>query len=149
MRGRSLAAFLAVLLVGPLAVPTSYAQSGAGRRALPLILELEGVIAKDRDEAARIGFTTASFGVLGETTSVRVWLGVNAARTAGRDGAPNGKDVLEAVSPYQPNFQLAGQPDDVARLTGLAPGTTVRVQGLVDRGPRTFLVRSVTLPDAR
>ena len=46
MRRRSLAGFLVLLLVGLVIVPASRGQSGAGRRALPLILELGGHLLK-------------------------------------------------------------------------------------------------------
>jgi hypothetical protein len=140
-------AVLAMLLLLALA-PAGHAGPFSGRRLSPLILEIDGVIAADRDAAAKIGFTTASFGVLGQPEDLRIWIGVNEARTVGRDTAVNGKDILDDMSAYQPNFLLAGSKAQVAQLTELPTGSAVRIQGAVDRGARTFLLRSVTLGTA-
>ncbi|MCW5892426.1 MAG: hypothetical protein KIT14_18040 [bacterium] len=110
----------------------------------PLILRLDGVVASGREEAARIGFTTASFGVLGGAPDTRVWLGVDDARTVGGDNAVNGKDVLESLAGYQPTFLLAGPKPLVAQVTSLGVGVRVRLEGLVGRRARTFLVRAVS-----
>lgn len=109
----------------------------------PLILRLDGVIATDRDEARRIGFTVVSFGVLGGAPDTRIWLAVEDARTIGGDNALLGKDVLDALAGYRPTLFLAGAKTLVTRVTALAPGTPVRLDGLVDRGARTFLLRDV------
>lgn len=115
----------------------------------PLILRLDGVIATDRDEARRIGFTAVGFGVLGGEPGTRIWLAVEDARTIGGDHALLGKDVLDALAGYRPTLFLAGAKTLVARVTALAPGTPVRLDGLVDRGARTFLLRDVAADPPR
>lgn len=139
---------IVLLVLAALATPLAEAAPPGGRRlGPPLILRLDGVIAADRAEAARIGFTTASFGVLRADPEQRIWLAVEDARTVGGDNAINGKDVLESVTGYQPNFMLAGPKALVAQVTDLPVGAKVRLEGLVDRAARTFLLRTVA-PEA-
>jgi hypothetical protein len=140
-------ATLALLVLA--AAVAAHAAPPLGRRlGPPLILRLDGVVATSREEAARIGFTTASFGVLGDAASERIWLGVDDARTIGGDNAINGKDVLESVAGYEPSFMLTGAKALVAQARVLPVGTRVRLEGLVDLAPRTFLLHSVVPEDA-
>ena len=71
------------------------------------------------------------------------WLGVTDARTSGSDQPLDGKAVLEQVAPFTPNFLVAGSDDLVGRLRDAKPGTRVRVEGLVERGSRTYQLRRV------
>jgi hypothetical protein len=109
----------------------------------PLILELDGVVEPTPDAARGKGFTTASLGFLG--SEERRWLGVDKARTTGGDQPLNGKDVLAIVAPFTPNLMVVGPSDLVASLRDAPPGTKVHVEGLVDRGARTYYLRRIQL----
>ena len=137
---------LAVLLASP-----------AGPRAslnLPpiqlrqLILHLEGTMASDRATAAAVGFQAVSFGVKGQDPLLRLWLGVDKAYPLG-DYPVLGKDILENVYMYDPNFFVVGSRDMVRRFLDLQPGTRVVLEALVDRGSRTFFLRHVDVADSR
>jgi hypothetical protein len=75
---------------------------------------------------------------------------VNEAKTVGGDQPLDGKDVLEQVEPFKPNFLVAGSDDLITRLRNATPGTHVRIEGLVERGSRTYQLRRVeTQPPPR
>jgi hypothetical protein len=112
----------------------------------PLILRLDGLVESSREAAAGKGFAVASLAFHGSDT--RRWLAVNDARTIGGDHPLDGKDVLNVVAPFDPSFIVTGPEDVVARLRDAAPGTVVRVEGLVTTGSRTYLLRSVGPPPA-
>ncbi len=110
----------------------------------PVILRLEGVIEPTPDTSKRAGgFTVASFGFLGDHSEESRWLSVTDARTVGTDIAADGKDVLEAVAPFEPNLLVAGTADVVADMQDAPPGTALRVEGLVEPGSRIYYLRSV------
>ena len=109
----------------------------------PLLLRLEGILAQDAARARAQGFTVASLGVLGRPADQRRWLGVTDARTVGGDQAVDGKDVLNAVSPFTPNLLVAGPPAVVERLLAQPDGAHVVIEGLVDRASRTYYLRSI------
>jgi len=109
--------------------------------APPLLLQLDGVVAGSRRPAERKGFTAVSLAFLG--SDARQWIGVNEARTVGGDQPLDGKDVLEQVEPFTPNFLVAGSDDLITRLRNATPGTHVRIEGLVERGSRTYQLRRV------
>ncbi len=111
----------------------------------PLILQLDGVVARSRAAAREGGLLAASFGWLGGAPGETLWLGVDAARTTGGDHHLDGKDVLNAVAPFTPNLLVTGPPDLVAKLRDASPGTRLHVEGLVDRGARTYLLRRVVV----
>jgi hypothetical protein len=113
----------------------------------PLLLQLEGVLARTRPAANAAGFTAASFVVLGEPSGTTRWLGVTKARTVGGDHPADGKDVLNALAPFVPNLLVTGPADLVARLREAPDGSSVRLEGLVDRSSRTYLLRSVEVGD--
>ena len=106
-----------------------------------LLLRLDGIITTDRAVAEKAGYTVASFAFLGHGAEADRLLGVTEARTVGGDVAASGQDVLNAVAPFTPNFLASGSPAMVKALLALPDGTAVRIEGLVDRGSRTFLVR--------
>jgi hypothetical protein len=85
----------------------------------------------------------ASLGFLG--SEERRWLGVDKARTVGGDQPLDGKDVLAIVAPFTPNLLVVGPADLVAPLRDAPPGTKVHVEGLVDRGARTYYLRRIQL----
>jgi hypothetical protein len=107
----------------------------------PLLLQLEGVVEATPAAARGKGFGVTSFGFVG--SDARRWLAVTKARTVGGDQPLDGKDVLALVAPFTPNFLVAGPEDLVAQLRDAPPGTAVRVEGLVDRGARTYYLRRV------
>ena len=109
----------------------------------PLLLRLEGVIQLTKPAAERTGSTVASFAFAGAPARETRWLGVTKARTFGGDQPLDGKDVLAAVAPFTPNFLVVGPKELVARLRDAPAGTAVRVEGLVHRGSRTYLLRRV------
>jgi len=107
----------------------------------PLLLRLDGVIEASADAARGKGFTVTSLGFLG--TDARRWLGVTDARTVGGDNALDGKDVLALVAPFTPNLLVAGPEELLRQLRDAPPGSHVRVEGLVDRGSRTYYLRRI------
>ena len=114
----------------------------------PLILRLEGVLERSREGARTHGFDVASLGFLGGEDDRR-WLGVTEARTIGGDQSVDGKDVLAAVAPFTPNLLITGPRELTDGLRSFPPGTRVVLEGLVDRGARTYyLRRSERAPDA-
>jgi hypothetical protein len=110
----------------------------------PLILRLDGMVATSREGAAGKGFAVESLGFLKSKT--RRWLAVTDARTIGGDNALDGKDVLNAVAPFDPNLIVAGPEALVARVRDAVPGTPLRIDGLVSIGSRTYLLRDVGPP---
>jgi hypothetical protein len=112
----------------------------------PLLLRLDGVLAPTRDAARAGGGTSVSLGVPGGADGgTERWLGVTSARTIGGDQFLDGKDVLQLVAPFTPNFLVRGKPPLLERLRHAPLGTPVRLEGLVSRGSRTFHLRAVLL----
>ncbi len=111
--------------------------------APPLLLKLEGVIQPTKAAAERTGFTVTSLAFAGAPTGEQRWLGVTKARTVGGDQPLDGKDVLAVVAPFKPNFLVVGPKELVAQLHDAPPGTAVRIEGLVNRGSRTYFLRRV------
>jgi hypothetical protein len=110
----------------------------------PLILRLDGSIADTREGAAGKGFATVSLAFSrGET---RRWLAVKDARTIGGDNYLDGKDVLNILAPFDQNLLVVGPANLVARVRDAPAGTPLRIEGLVDTGGRTYLLRSVEPP---
>jgi hypothetical protein len=132
---------LSVVLLG-IAVAAAATEIPSPKLGPALLLRLEGVVGTDRAAVEKAGFTVTSFTFLGHGPEANRWLGVTDARTVGGDVAADGKDVLDAVAPFTPNFIASGDAGLVTPLLALPPGTAVRIEGLVDRGSRTFLVRS-------
>jgi hypothetical protein len=114
----------------------------APRLGPALLLRLDGVLTTNRADAEKAGFTATSFAFLGHGKDANRWLGVTDARTVGGDVPVLGKDVLDAVAPFDPSFIATGDPAQVKSLLALPPGTAIRIEGLVDRGSRTFMIRS-------
>jgi hypothetical protein len=111
----------------------------------PLLLRLEGLVEPSAAEARGKGFSVVSLGLAG--TDERRWFAVTKARTVGGDQPLDGKDVIALVAPFQPNFLAAGPEPLVDQLRNAAPGTRITIEGLVDRGSRTYYLRRVE-PDA-
>jgi hypothetical protein len=109
----------------------------------PLLLQLDGVVSPERPSARQRGFALVSLGFLGESSKTQRWLDVVDARTLGGDQSLDGKDVLNALAPFTPHLLVAGPQPLVARLLEQPSGTRVVVEGLIDRGSRTYYLRSV------
>ncbi len=134
-------AALALFAATGLAVAQSVQPPAA--TAPPLILRLEGVIQNNKGAATGSGFAAVSLGFFGGSSDVQRWLGVTKARTLGGDQTLSGRDVLDLVASFTPNFLVAGPEKVVAQLRDAPPGTPIRVEGLVHRGSRTFYLRYV------
>lgn len=109
----------------------------------PLILRLDGVIAPSKAATRGVGFTAVSLGFQGKDVGRERWLAVTDARTVGGDYPLDGKDVLNLLAPFTPTLYLSGPPELAQRVRDLPPGTPVRLEGLVSRGSRTYLLRLV------
>src|SRR5215471_11771908 len=117
-------------------------------RTRPLILHLEGTIAADRASAARAGFTTVSFAVVGRDPAERLLLGVDKVYPLG-DYPRLGKDILDDVHMYDPTYFLVGPSDLVARFTSIAPQSRVVLEGLANGSGRTFYLSKVAGDEGR
>jgi len=110
----------------------------------PLILRLDGIIAASREGAVGKGFAIVSFGF--SRSETRRWLAVKDARTVGGDNYLDGKDVLNILAPFDSDLLVVGPAELVGRVRDARAGTALRIEGLVDTGGRTYLLRSVGAP---
>ena len=115
-------------------------------RARPLQLRLKGTFEPTRDAARRApdAITVA----LGDRTR---WFAVDEARTVGGDQPLFGRDVLAALAPLQPpTLRAVGPPELRGPLDDAADGAHVDMEGIVDAGAHTYLLRKVAVgaPDA-
>ncbi len=109
----------------------------------PMILRLDGALAPDKATTRAQGFTAVTLGFLdGGPHDVR-FLAADDARTIGGDHPLLGKDVLNAVEGFDPNFLLAGPKPIVDQMRTLPGGTHIRLEGLVELGSRVYYLRSV------
>lgn len=110
------------------------------RPGKPLVLELDGRFAPDR-ETARAGGVDPVSVQLGTRTR---WFGAVTARTTSGDPPPvSGRTVLSALAPIHPNLLARGAADLVRRLRDAPDGALVHMDGLIDRGSHTYLLRLV------
>jgi hypothetical protein len=107
----------------------------------PLVLRLRGRIAPAR-AAARAQSPDVVGLRLGNETR---WLAVDEAVTV-PDHALSGRGVLDSLQPFQSTLVVAGASDLRARLAEASIGEIVTVEGVVDRGSRTYLLRDVQMP---
>jgi hypothetical protein len=107
----------------------------------PLLLRLDGIAVRDRATAKERGGEATSYLLLGDDGGTVHWLAVTEARTIGGDHPADGRDVLNAVSPFRPSFLIAGPPTVLGRLAAAPPGTPLRLEGLVDRASRIYHLR--------
>lgn len=105
----------------------------------PIILQLTGHFTDDR-EAARAQGTDAISVLVNDRER---WFAVDVARTVGGDPTLNGRDVLAILAPMHPTLRAVGDSALRGRLADSAPGAKIRLEGLVDRGSHTYLLRSV------
>jgi hypothetical protein len=106
----------------------------------PLILRMEGRFAADRQHAADRA----------DAVSIQVgererWLAATKVRTVGADHTLSGRAVLNMLAPYEPNLLAVGREDLRLALTTAPEGAPVTVEGLLNRGSRTFLLREVVI----
>jgi hypothetical protein len=106
----------------------------------PIILRLLGHFAPDRERAQAEGVDAVMIAV----DDVQRWFAVDRARTIG-DHALDGRDVLALLAPTTPNLIAVGADDLRRRLRDAPPGTPVEIEGLVERGSHTYLLRRATV----
>jgi hypothetical protein len=114
--------------------------------APPLLLRLEGRFVADREQAAERA----------DAVSLRIgdrdrWFAATSARTIGGDHPLSGRAVLNLLAPLEPHLIVVGDAELRERLqSAVEAGAGVVVEGLLNRGSRTYLLRDVTLaPPAR
>ena len=105
----------------------------------PLQLRLEGTFAPDREHAIAGGLDAVRMGI-GEHDR---WFAARVARTVGGDQPRSGRDVLNALAPFQTSLHVVGSADLVRRFDDAPDGLPVTVEGLVDIESRSYLLRTV------
>jgi hypothetical protein len=108
----------------------------------PIVLRLEGTFVADR-EHARAGGADAVGMLLGDD---RRWFSARDARTVGGDPAVSARTILNALAPYG-EVMVVGDAALRSRLADAAAGAPIRVDGVIDRGSRTYLLREVLVGD--
>jgi hypothetical protein len=110
----------------------------------PIILELRGRLAPDRN-AARAQSPDVVGLQIGDDTR---WMAVDRAVTL-RDHPLSGRAVLDMLAPFQTSVSVAGATDLRDRLARAPVDTPVTIEGLLDRGSRTLLLREVQAGEPR
>ena len=110
----------------------------------PILLRLEGRFAPDREQASARGANAVQFR-LAETDR---WFSAEIARTFGGDPPLSGPDVLALLAPLGSSLKVVGDERLRHWLADAPLGVGIRVEGLVDRGSQTYLLRNVTPYDA-
>ena len=111
----------------------------SGGRPEQVLLRLEGTMQAERKRGA-VGFTVVSLGLLGSRPATR-FLAVEEARTIGGDPGVLGKDVLDAVRPFEPDLLVGGPTALMERLYGAAVGDRITLEGLVKVSSRRYFLR--------
>jgi hypothetical protein len=106
----------------------------------PIVLQLDGAFASTRD-LARVAGADAVEMRIGDRTR---WFRTDRARTLGAN-APLGRDLLAAVAPLHPNLRVLGSRSQLAPLADAADGVLVALEGVIDVGAGTYLLRRVSL----
>ena len=133
------AAFLAALIASTVVVHASdLPRLNVGP---PLQLRLEGSFAPDRAHALAGGLDAIRMSVGGHDR----WFAARVARTIGGDQPRSGRDVLNALAPFQTSMRVVGSADLVRRIDDAPEGAPMSVEGLVDIESRTYLLRSVVI----
>jgi hypothetical protein len=105
----------------------------------PIILRLTGSFAPDRD-AAR----AHSPDVIGLRVGDDVrWLAIDRVDTVSGDPPLSGRAVLGMLAPLQSTLTAVGASGLRERLASTPMGASLTVEGLVDRGSQTLLLRDV------
>jgi hypothetical protein len=128
---------LAILLLLAVTIARADAPPGAPRQ--PIILRLEGHFTADRATARVEGVDAIEIRV----GDVERWFAVDSARNMNAMGTVSGRAVLAALAPMQPTLTAVGDARLRQRLSDSPAGAAIRVEGLVDRGSRTYLLREV------
>jgi len=128
---------LAILLLLAVTIARADAPPGAPRQ--PIILRLEGHFTVDRATARVEGVDAIEIRV----GDVERWFAVDSARNMNAIGTVSGRAVLAALAPIQPTLTAVGDARLRHRLSDSPAGAAIRVEGLVDRGSRTYLLREV------
>jgi hypothetical protein len=108
--------------------------------AQPIILRLEGHFAPDREHAR----TEGADAVLVRVDDVERWFAAVRSRTLG-DHPLDGRNVLAALAPFGSELTAVGATELRRRLHEAPIDTPVALEGLVDRGSRTLLLRDVVV----
>jgi len=128
---------LALLLLVAVTIARADTPPGAPRQ--PIILRLEGHFTADRATARVEGVDAIEIRV----GDVERWFAVDSARNMNAMGTVSGRAVLAALAPMQPTLTAVGDARLRQRLSDSPAGAAIRVEGLVDRGSRTYLLREV------
>ena len=133
------AAFLAALVASTVAVYASdLPKLNVGP---PLQLRLEGSFAPDRAHALAGGYDAIRMSI-GDRDR---WFSARVARTVGGDQPRSGRDVLNALAPFQTSMRVVGSADLVRRIDDAPDGAPMSVEGLVDIESRSYLLRSIVM----
>jgi hypothetical protein len=132
-------AFVAALIVSAVAVYASdLPKLNVGP---PLQLRLEGSFAPDREHALAGGYDAIRMSIGGRDR----WFSARVARTVGGDQPRSGRDVLNALAPFQTSMRVVGSAGLVRRIDDAPDGALMSVEGLVDIESRYYLLRSVVI----
>ncbi len=104
----------------------------------PIILRLTGRLALDR-AAARAERPDVVGLRIGDDMR---WMAIDQAVTL-RDHTLSGRAVLNLLAPFQSSVVVVGAKELRERLASAPAGAQLSIEGLVDRGSRTFLLREV------
>jgi len=120
-------------------VTSARADAPPGAPRQPIILRLEGHFTADRATARVEGVDAIEIRV----GDVERWFAVDSARNMNAMVTVSGRAVLAALAPIQPTLTAVGDARLRQRLSDSPAGAAIRVEGLVDRGSRTYLLREV------
>jgi hypothetical protein len=104
----------------------------------PILLRLTGRLLLDR-AAARAARPDVVGLRIGDGAR---WCAIDRAVTVG-DHPLSGRAVLNMLAPFQDDLIVVGAADLRERLASMPSGAAVTIEGLVDRGSRTYLLRDV------
>lgn len=131
-----------IALTSTLVLPVLARAQGTGPNAEVQLLTVLGQVVADEKTAEKVGFDDLSIGFSTGPENKLVWLAVVKAEGWDGDGF-RGKALLDRVDGYTPNLTAAGKPDLVGKLQQMPVGSRVSIDGIVDLGPRTYLLGSV------
>jgi hypothetical protein len=103
-----------------------------------VVVSMRGTLVPDRRAADDAGWGGISFGFAGDAVATMRWFRVIHASLSGG----NTFDAKSAVfrTHYVPALRVVGPTDLARKLAALPDGTTVRVQGVIDRRSRNLLL---------
>jgi hypothetical protein len=130
------AAFLAAFILSTVAV---YASDAPAERSAAQ-LRLEGSFAPTARTLAG-GYDAIRMSIGGHDR----WFSARVARTVGGDQPRSGRDVLNALAPFETSMHVVGSADLVRRIDDAPDGVPMSVEGLVDIESRSYLLRSIVI----